>query len=360
MKGEHGSDGHARVAALDAVRGAALLLMAAGNLALGVAWVPAWLKHAPELGFHFADLIAPMFIVASGVSVAVSFERRRRRGDPVGAAVARLIIRALALIGIGSLFSAGQAWLAPAAVGAMPWNVLQTIGAASLLTAGALLLRPLPRAMLALALLAGYQLLLDNFWLPVVTSTTQGGLPGALSWGALMFAATVAAELWPTGGPRGADAPAEESAGESPQRVGGASCASASHRLIRGNRETRRLLLLGAAGPLLCLAALALAPAVPISMIRASSTYMLLTLGLSLLTLAGFDWWLGCHPASLGWLRRVGRHPLAIYFASLALLAPLTLAASPAWYTDAPPWLTIAQAAATVAALIACSRILER
>ncbi len=53
-----------RSAALDQFRGLAIALMVPANYLEHIAIVPAWLKHAPDIGFTVIDLIAPMFIFA--------------------------------------------------------------------------------------------------------------------------------------------------------------------------------------------------------------------------------------------------------------------------------------------------------
>ncbi len=67
----------ARVPGIDGLRGLAVLTMAAGNLGIGVAWVPEFLKHAPDVGFTVADLVAPLFVVLSGFTLGPAVGRRR-------------------------------------------------------------------------------------------------------------------------------------------------------------------------------------------------------------------------------------------------------------------------------------------
>ncbi len=316
-------DAVGRVASIDVLRGAAVLLMAMGNLGLGVAWVPSWLKHTPDAGYTVADLVAPVFIVVSAASVTRAVHRRRAsQGTP--AALAWLTRRSLELIGIGAVVSAGQAALAPIPGVDLTWGVLQSIGGASLLLAAVVLLPPWVRVATAAVMLAAYQWLLAGPWGASVLHTVQGGLPGTLGWGALMILASAVSEAaWmPPGGFR-----------------------------------PRVLVLAGGTAVAL---GLVLAPVVPLSKNRVSASYVLLSLGLGLVIWAVLDLWLVRRPSSAGWLRRVGRYPLVLYAAHLLLLAPLTLAADSWWYSGAPPWLTLAQALLMATALVALAGVLDR
>jgi len=312
-----------RVPSVDALRGAAVLLMAMGNLGLGVAWVPGWLKHTPDAGYTVADLVAPVFIVVSAASVTRSMHRRRAsQGTP--AALGWLARRAVELIGIGAVVSAGQAALAPVPGVDLSWGVLQSVGGASLLLALVVLFAPWVRVVAAAAMLAGYEWLLAGAWGGTVLRTVQGGLPGTLAWGALMILASAVSEAaW----------------------------------AVPGRSRARVLLAAGAAA---LVVGSALAPIVPVSKNRVSASYVLVSLGLGLVVWAVLDLWLVRRPAATGWLRRVGRYPLVLYFAHLLLLAPLTLAADPWWYSAAPPWLTLLEALVMASALVGLAGVLDR
>lgn len=222
------------------------------------------------------------------------------------------------------MISAGQALLRPEQVAGVPWGVLEAIGVASLATAPLILAPAWTRAAAGLALLAGYQALLDGFWLDQVTHAVHNGPLGSLAWAGLMLLGTAVADVWRSAPP---------------------------------GRRTALLLGVGAAA---AASAVGLSPWFPIAKTRASASYMLLSLGLSLGLIALAQAALGARPGALGWLQRVGRHPLPLYLAHLVLLAPLTLAPDPAWYAAAPPWLTLAQAMVAAAALIGLAALLER
>jgi predicted acyltransferase len=124
--------------------------------------VSSQLTHVPWDGFHFYDLIFPLFIFLSGLSLALSLSRRAG-SEPPGVTARRLIQRGLLLFLLGVFFNAGLRdglenvrWL----------GVLQRI-AISTSIAGLLSLVLRPRALMltALGLLAGYGALL--LWVPV-------------------------------------------------------------------------------------------------------------------------------------------------------------------------------------------------
>lgn len=316
---------HARIPGIDGLRGVAVLTMAMGNMAMLVTWVPAWLKHAPDVGFTIADLVAPLFVVLSAFSLGPAIHRRRE-SQGLRAAFSWLVTRSLALIGIGAVISAGQWVFMPPAPGIDPtWGVLQAIGAASLLTGSVILLSPRVRVLVGLGVLGGYEWLLNTYWLDVVRNSIHNGLLGSLAWGGLMILATAVADGW-----RAID----------------------SHQ--------RRIGFLVVVGTTSAGTALVLSFAYPIAKARASATYMLLSLGLSLLLYALFEAGFAARPHAMMWLQRVGRHPLAMYMGHLILLSPLTLIAIPALYVDASPPLTLAEAATLVGLLVAFANVLDR
>ena len=142
-----------RLAAIDQYRGFAILGMVLANYLAGVSWIPAWLKHAPDVGLTVIDLIAPFFIFSIGLTYALSFRRRAGR-DGWPAAARHFILRYLAVLGIGALLSAGQIALNIDTNG-VNWGVLQAIGVAGLLTLAVIRLPLWGRAAAGLGLLAG-------------------------------------------------------------------------------------------------------------------------------------------------------------------------------------------------------------
>ena len=312
-----------RISSIDAFRGTAIVLMAVGDFAAGVRWVPDALKHAPDPGFTVADLVAPMFLVAMAMTMGPSLLRKIDRYGRAGA-LGRMAERSLALIGIGAILTAGQAMGGPSDI-ILSWGVLQTIGAASLL---ALCLLEQPgwvRLMSAAVLFALFQFLSDHFFLATILTTLHNGLVGVLSWGAMLLVATAVADLY--------------------------------HRYP--TYGARAMLLLGSGTSSIALG-LFLSIWIPVSKNRASPSYMLVGLGICLLVFSLFHLLLEKRTAGLPLLRSIGRNPLALYIAHLLLLGLLKLPPWDGWYAGAPVWLTLIQAAAMASAILWLAALLER
>jgi len=89
-----------RLDSIDEFRGFAILLMVLVDYLAGPRIVPVWLKHAPDIGFTVADIVAPMFIVAIGLTFGLSYRSHlahvgRRK------AIWHFLTRYLALLGAG-------------------------------------------------------------------------------------------------------------------------------------------------------------------------------------------------------------------------------------------------------------------
>lgn len=185
---------HVRDLGLDRFRGALIILMVAGDYLHGVDFVPAFLKHAPDIGLTVADVVAPAFVFAIGLTYRSSFERRAQNG--LGGAYRHFLLRYLSLIGIGAIISAGSTTVVGQQSG---WGVLQALGAAGLLTLPVVRLNMDARFVIGLLLLGGYQILLDQWALTSVLGSSHGGLVGALSWAALLILSTAVADTWRSG-----------------------------------------------------------------------------------------------------------------------------------------------------------------
>ena len=183
----------ARDLALDRFRGALIILMVGGDYLGGVSFVPSFLKHAPDIGLTIADVVAPGFVFAIGLTYGTSFARRAQQS--VSGAYRHFLVRYLALLGIGAIISAGSVSVAGRPSG---WGVLQALGVAGLLCLLVIRLNTAARFVAGLLLLGGYQVLLDRWALSTVLDSSHGGLIGALAWGALLILATAMADLWRT------------------------------------------------------------------------------------------------------------------------------------------------------------------
>ncbi|HEY71033.1 MAG TPA: DUF1624 domain-containing protein [Anaerolineae bacterium] len=304
-------DEDGRIKAIDQFRGFAIILMVIINFGTTIESVPSWLKHAPDVGLYFADLGAPAFIFAIGLTYGLSFHRRTAR-DGLSAAIGHFVRRYLAILGIGAIFSAGK-FMIGMSESAVDWGVLQTLGCCGLIT---LLVIRLPtgiRIAVGLALLVVYQLFLDAYWLDRVLSVTHGGLLGSLSWSVILILATVFADVY-------------------------------------YNMDRRKYF------PLLSfltfLAGFVLALIVPVSKMRVSASYDLVTLGFcgivfSEFYLTNFD---------LRYFAAWGKNPLLLYFLGLLMTGLFMLPGIPWWHAEAPLWLAGLQAAALVLVLGALAR----
>jgi predicted acyltransferase len=295
-----------RLQAVDQFRGFTILLMVLANYLAGVKLVPPWLKHAPDIGLTIIDLIAPFFIFAIGLTFGLSWQKRVIRDGQFKTA-RHFVTRFLALVGIGSILSAGEIWLNIDGT-TVNWGVLQAIGTAGLITLPIIGLAPRWRLAIGLVILAVYQGLLNGFWLDGVLHSPHGGMPAALSWAGMMIVATVFADLFHTSTTRKFFLPA---------------C------------------LLALAGGLL------LAVLFPVSKNRVSISYVLISLAASGLLFALFVWLKIRLPVFASW----GKNSLALYILHLLLLGLLVLPAIPIWYASAPLWLVAAQALALIGIL---------
>lgn len=310
----------ARVAAIDQFRGLAILGMVLVNYLGGVRIAPTWLKHAPDVGLTVADLVAPFFMLAIGLTYGLSARRRLAR-DGWGRTAVHFFSRWMAIAGIGFFIGAGEIIVGVQQTG-INWGVLQAIAVAGVLTFPLLFLPSAARWAAGLLLLAGYQLLLDLRWLEAVRSAPHGGLYGALSWAALLILATALADLFPAG-PRGRPA-------------------------------------FPWAGAALLAAGLALSVLIPISKNRVSAPYVLVSLGLSALIFWGFHLLNERLHVRLPLLSTWGRNPLALYMLHNLLLGIVYLPDIPSWYALAPVWLVVLQALGMLAVLSLAGWFMER
>ncbi len=299
-----------RLDAIDQFRGFAILLMVLADYLSDVNRAPAWLKHAPDVGYTVIDLIAPMFLFAIGLTYGLSFRRRLAR-DGARQTYEHAIVRNLALIGLGFLMTLGGN-LSGVYASTVNWGLLQALGAAGMLALPVIRLPAGWRVGVGLGLLAVYQARLDCCWLDAVRSAPHNGPWGALSWGAFLILATVLADWY--------------------------------------HDPTRRWSRMPWASLAALLAGLAAAVVIPVSKARASASYMLIGLGLSAFVFLGFHV-LGQRGLRLPILSAWGRNPLVLYLLHGVLLGAFVLPSLPGWYVDAPLWLVGLQAAALIAIL---------
>lgn len=310
-----------RLQALDALRGFDMFwIMGGAELVQALRDLTGWralqaaslqLRHAPWHGFHAEDLIFPLFLFISGVTVPFSLVRARERGQSVPALLGRILRRAALLVllglvveGVLRLRFADQRWC----------SVLGRIGLAWAGAAGlALAFRPRGLAICAATLLLGYWALMA--WVPVPgfgpgVLTPEGNLAGYLD--RLILPGKL---LLGVHDPEGllATLPAVATA-----LLG----VLTGHHLRATRADSRRSLGLALAGAALLAAGWLWHPLFPVNKSLWTSSFVLVAGGWSLLLLALFHelvdvrGWRGwCRPFLL-----VGLNPILIYVAQNGLV----------------------------------------
>ena len=321
-----------RLGSLDVFRGITIAGMILVNNAGDWSKTYAPLLHAEWHGWTPTDLIFPFFLFAVGVALPYAFAGRLARSGGDRGPLHRQILRRTALLfALGLFLSWFPFYTLDWSVARIP-GVLQRIAVVYLVTALAWLhLGPRARAILAVALLAGY-------WLAMVLVPVPGHGAGDLSPDGNL-AAWVDHRLLGTHTWRKAPGPGD------PEGILSTlpAIASALAGLFAGDwlRSPRtvgeKLRGLLVAGLLATIAGLALAPGFPINKNLWTSTYVLFTTGLALLLLA-LAYLLVDVKHRTAWARPFtifGTNAIAAFFGStlLAKIAILTKWTEPAGAT---------------------------
>lgn len=185
-----------REASVDLFRGTVVILFLFLN---------AWFSFTPENEIPFifrhnnpemllpGDFVAAFFTFIIGVSLALSFARRKLKGESILESIKVYVKRFILLILLGffldSLFYFQDHGLV--------WGVLQTLGIAGLISLPLLALRNRNRIAIALLVLALYGILMiqSQVFLDEVTHSRNGGPFGAISYGAITIFGVVAGEM---------------------------------------------------------------------------------------------------------------------------------------------------------------------
>ena len=324
----------ARLVSLDALRGFDMFwILGSGGVfkalrAFGpvqpAATLTDQLEHVPWEGFHFEDLIFPLFVFIAGVSLVFALPRVvEREGRAVAAR--RVAVRALVLFTLGLLYYGG---LTTGLDGVRWGGVLQRI-AIAYLGAGLLFLWLKPRglALACGAILAGYAALL--LWVPVPEVSVAAVVEGKKVF-------IVSADRVASGAGRFAEGqnvsdytdrhflPGRRLSGDhDPEGLLSnlpaiASCllgVGAGLFLRREADGTRKALTLAAAGAVLVLAGWAWWPWLPVIKKIWTPSYVLFAGGWSALLLAAFYWVIDVR----GWARWarpfvwIGMNPITLY-----------------------------------------------
>jgi predicted acyltransferase len=301
-----------RILSWDRYRGLAILLMVVVNDLATASGIPAFMKHAPGIGYTLADVVAPMFIFAMGLTFLASFQKR----SALNKADAYLIMikRNLAFIGLGAIFGGVGVYFVQGA----DWGVLQALGVAGLMALVVIRLKTVWRAFFAFACLAIYQCLITFWFSEQVLAHLHGGILGAISWGALLILATVLIELY---------------------------------------AQKKQYMVFAVL--LLALGGLALSPIAPISKNLVSASYICVSLAL-----CGTIFWLV--DALERWFhleeRRDflcdwGENPLVLYLAHYALIGLFHI---PNYWFDLPVWVSLTRTAVMLILLNKIASVLHR
>lgn len=298
---------------IDLYRGFAILLMVLADYLSRIERVPLWLKHAAGgVGLTVVDLIAPMFILAIGFTFRPSYIRRRNRGGKKQT-ILHFIRRFLALIGVGFLTPRG-----------FSWGLLQAIGGAGLMALIFIELPPLPRAVMGGIIMGGYQILSNLVWMGRITGTSSWcEVEGTLGWAAMLILASVLAD-WYYDQPR-----------------------------KRKYYYLGILVCLGLGG--------LLSNWIEISQYFVSTSYVLISLGLSGIIFVIFDFLTERLGLRLTLLASWGKNPLVLYLLHYWIWVYAFIAPQPrTWYHQASSWLILLQAGGFVALLSLAAWYLDR
>jgi predicted acyltransferase len=309
-----------RIASIDMFRGFAILTMVPANFMVGIQIIPAWLKHAPDIGLTVIDLIAPFFIFAIGLTYGLAFRRRLER-DGAFRTYSYFLTRYLAIIGLGAIISAGETALGQNPSG-IDWGVLQAIGMAGLVTLLTIRLPSIYRWLIGAGILVVYQLILDHFLLDLTLRSPHGGLFGSLDWSALMILGTALADLF------------------------------------HAENRSRKFYLWASLAVLAV--GIGVAVIAPVSKHRVSASYVLITLGISALLFLLFHWvseWLHWNSRILlAW----GKNPLVLYFLHYLLIGLFFIPGIPMLYATAPLWVVILEMAFILSIISALALWMDR
>ncbi len=302
-----------RFLSLDVFRGLAVALMIVVNTPGPGAHPYPWLIHAKWFGFTAADWVFPSFLFAMGCGMAFSF------GKPLshGAFAGKVLRRAALIFLFGFLMywypfvhRVDSAWAMIPFADTRVMGVLQRIALCYALAAFAVrYLNPRRLVSLSVLLLAGYWAILLAYGDPSDPLSKLGNAGTHLDL--MVFGRT---HLYRRDG--GFDP--EGLLGTLPATVNVIAGYLAARYLSWAPERRRALLLMALAGLILACAAVALNPAFPIAKKLWTSSFVLLTVGLDLIVLAGLAAVVeGRTPNPAVRVFQVfGRNPLVIYLFS--------------------------------------------
>lgn len=285
-----------RIESIDEFRGFAIFMMVIINFLARANNIPSWLKHAPDIGFTVADIVAPMFIFAIGLTYGMSIRKRVEKYGK-GKTYSHFFTRYMAIAGIG-FFLTSFGNLTGTYENSSNWGLLQAIGTAGLITLLFIKFSTKIRAIVGILLLIFYQFMLDQFWLQTVLSSSHGGFYGSISWGAMLLLGTVFADLYHS-----------------------------------QNNSSKKFLFVAIT---VLVIGLTLLFFIPISKNRISFSYVIVALSLSALIFEIFDYSIKKFNINISLLSSWGKNPLLLYILHIFLLGIFVVPPYSWWYTEAP------------------------
>ncbi len=315
------SSSAARLLSLDALRGFDMFWIlgsggllkafrAFGPVEPGAAVVAQQLDHAVWEGFHFEDLIFPLFVFIAGVSLVFALPRAVER-DGRAKTVRRVMLRALVLFGLGLFYYGGLT----NGLEAVRWGgVLQRI-ALAYLGAGLLFLWLKPRglALACAAILAGYAALLT--FAPIYEIDGEHRADETQRFAERINVCDACDRQYLPGRKIGGDHDPEGLLSNLPAVATCLLGVGAGLVLRRDSAGSRKVLVLAAAGAVCLAAGWAWSPWMPVIKKIWTPSYVLVAGGWSALFLAAFYWLIDVR----GWQRWaqpfvwIGVNPITLY-----------------------------------------------
>jgi len=160
----------ARLVSLDALRGFDMLWimglaqvlrsLAAASGSPSLAWIPVQLEHLEWEGFHFYDLIFPLFLFMIGAAIPYALGKRLARGDSRARIYGHIVVRVAVLVVLGMMVN-GNLLTYDASQFELSYSVLQMLALGYLVASILFLnLRLRGQIVATLAMLVGYWALL--------------------------------------------------------------------------------------------------------------------------------------------------------------------------------------------------------
>jgi predicted acyltransferase len=191
-----------RYLSIDVFRGLTISVMVFVNFVAEYSSIPAWSKHAVDIGLTYVDLVASFFVFAIGLTYHMGFWHYEQKVGTLENCM-RHLRRYAALIGLGMLVEQTltlQGFY-------FRWAALQSIGIAGLFTYFFIRFSRKIRLVIAIIGLIAYQIFLQTTLNIDGTDITvsdlnladvHGGLFGAIGFGLILLLSTVVCEAFET------------------------------------------------------------------------------------------------------------------------------------------------------------------